>query len=106
MIEPSERNPDRPASTDPGQHIDRRQLLTAGAVAVGVIAWAGSPAIAGQTQTQDIATGQTARTTLQHLIDIEAIRQLRYRFAAALDNKDWAALASVFTETVDADFSA
>jgi hypothetical protein len=25
---------------------------------------------------------------------------------AALDNKDWAALASVFTETVDADFSA
>lgn len=44
--------------------------------------------------------------TLQNLIDRDEIRQLRARFAWALDSRDWDLFASLFTDEVDVDLAA
>lgn len=43
---------------------------------------------------------------LQALLDREEIREVRHRFAWALDHRDWELFASLFTDDVDADLGA
>lgn len=43
---------------------------------------------------------------LHTLPDREAIKDVRYRFALALDTRDWALFESLFADEVDADLSA
>ncbi len=42
---------------------------------------------------------------LQILLDKEAIRELRYKFAEALDYKNWSLLEDLFLEELDTDFT-
>ncbi|MFT4519656.1 MAG: ketosteroid isomerase-like protein [Halioglobus sp.] len=42
---------------------------------------------------------------LQQLIDIESIKALKARYFRGMDTKDWATLASCFTEDLVADFT-
>lgn len=42
---------------------------------------------------------------LQELFDKEAIRELRYKFAQALDYKDWALLEDLLLDELEADFT-
>jgi len=43
---------------------------------------------------------------LHTLLDREAIKDVRYRFALALDTRDWALFETLFADEVDADLSA
>lgn len=43
---------------------------------------------------------------LQELLDKEAIRQIRYQFAEALDNKDWHLFETLFADEIDTDYTA
>jgi hypothetical protein len=43
---------------------------------------------------------------LQELLDKEAIRDIRYQWGEALDNKNWAQFESLFTDEIDTDFTA
>lgn len=43
---------------------------------------------------------------LQDLVDREEIRQLRARFAWALDSRDWLLFASLFTDELEVDLAA
>lgn len=43
---------------------------------------------------------------LHTLLDREAITDVRYRFALALDTRDWALFDALFADEVDADLSA
>jgi hypothetical protein len=43
---------------------------------------------------------------VQTLLDKEAIRELRYKFAQALDYQDWQLLQNLFTDELDVDLSA
>lgn len=45
-------------------------------------------------------------STLQQLLDREAIKEVRAQLAQALDYQDWALFESLFTEEVEADFTA
>ena len=45
-------------------------------------------------------------STLQELLDREAIKEVRALLAQALDYKDWVLFESLFTEEVEADFTA
>jgi hypothetical protein len=40
-------------------------------------------------------------TALQHLLDIEAIKQLKHRYFRLMDAKDWKAFASMFTDDAE-----
>jgi hypothetical protein len=42
---------------------------------------------------------------LQELLDREAIKEVRYKFAQALDYKDWTLLESLLLEEIDTDFT-
>lgn len=42
--------------------------------------------------------------SLQHLIDRAEISDVLHRYAKAIDTKDWALLATCFTEDLEADF--
>lgn len=42
---------------------------------------------------------------LQTLADREAVRDVRYRFGAALDTRDWSLFSSLFTEDATGDFT-
>jgi 3-phenylpropionate/cinnamic acid dioxygenase small subunit len=42
---------------------------------------------------------------LQELLDREAIKELRYKFAEGLDNKDWDLFQSLFLDEIHTDFS-
>lgn len=43
--------------------------------------------------------------TLDHVVDLEEIRQLKYRYARLLDTKDWDALAGLFVPDATASYS-
>lgn len=43
---------------------------------------------------------------IRDLADREAIRTLRYRFGRALDTRDWPLFESLFTDDIEADFTA
>lgn len=45
-------------------------------------------------------------STVDELLDREHIREVLFRFAEGLDNRDWQLLRSLCHETVDADFRA
>lgn len=45
-------------------------------------------------------------TAIQALLDKDAVREVRLRFGRALDTRDWALFASLFTDEIDADYSA
>ena len=45
-------------------------------------------------------------STLQELLDREAIKEVRAQLAQALDYQDWVLFDSLFTEEVEADFTA
>ncbi len=42
---------------------------------------------------------------VQELADREAIREVRYRFGAALDTRDWEQFAALFTDDATGDFT-
>lgn len=52
------------------------------------------------------ATPTAVGADVQTLADREAIKEVRHRFALALDTRDWALFDALFTAEVDADFAA
>ena len=42
---------------------------------------------------------------VHELYDKEAIQQVRFRWAEALDNRDWELFKSLFTDSIDTDFT-